>query len=88
MLLFVGNLGKLITESELIGLFSTLGVVSKLRIMVDSITRRSCGYAYVDMEQEQQALDAVRKLNATAFMGSYLIVGVASGRQQSDANWV
>ncbi len=87
MILFVGNLNKLATEKDLAGLLAPFGSIKKMRIMVDKITRRSRGYAYVDMEEETQALQTLSKLNSTAFMGASLIVGAASTRQLTAIDW-
>ncbi|OSZ78990.1 hypothetical protein CAP35_12290 [Chitinophagaceae bacterium IBVUCB1] len=88
MVLFVGNLSKLTTENELKGLFASFGVIKKLRIMADKITRRSRGYAYIDMEDEKSAITAVQQLNTSSFMDSCLIVGIATEGQLSKIEWV
>lgn len=87
MVLFVGNLSKITTERELKELFAGYGVIKKLRIMVDKITRRSRGYAYVDMEQDTAAFAAVQKLNTSIFMSNCLIVGIATPGQLSKIEW-
>ncbi len=87
MVLFIGNVSKLTTEKELIELFTSFGVVKKLRLIVDKITRRSRGYAYVDMLEDTNALAAVQQLNTTSFMNSCLIVGVATKGQLSKIEW-
>jgi RNA recognition motif-containing protein len=88
MLLFVGNLNKLTTEKELQTLFLSFGAINKLKIMVDKITRRSRGYAYVDMTETTEAEKAIAKLNSSMFMNTVIIVGAASGRQVAEVNWV
>ncbi len=87
MILFVGNLSKLTSERELKELFAGYGTISRLRIMFDKITRRSRGYAYVDLEQDSQAFDAMDKLNSSMFMDSYIIVGIATQGQLSSIDW-
>ncbi len=87
MILFIGNLNKLTTEQELKQLFASFGVIKKMRIMVDKITRRSRGYAYIDMETESQGLSAVSQLNSSVYMERRIIVGVASTKQLTEIDW-
>jgi len=87
MILFVGNLNKLTTETDLKTLFSRFGEIVKSKIMVDKITRRSRGYAYVHMSEAQDAESAVNKLNSSSFMQSWIIVGRASTRQLDLIEW-
>jgi RNA recognition motif-containing protein len=87
MVLFIGNVSKLTTEKELKELFASFGAIKKLRLMVDKITRRSRGYAYVDMLEDANALAAVQQLNTANFMNSCLIVGVATEGQLSKIEW-
>lgn len=88
MLLFVGNLNKLTTESELQKLFSPFGDIKRLRVMVDKITRRSRGYAYIDMMETTEAEKAVSHLNSSLFMNNFIIVGTASTRQTAEVDWI
>lgn len=87
MTLFIGNISRLSTEADIRKLFSGYGEILNLKLMIDRITRRSRGYAYVNMP-ETEALQAVQDLNSQPFMGSTLIIGVASKKQNSDIDWL
>lgn len=87
MTLFIGNISRLSTETDIRKLFSGYGEILNLKLMIDRITRRSRGYAYVNMP-EPEALQAMRALNSRAFMGNTLIVGVASKKQNNDIDWL
>lgn len=87
MILFIGNLNKLTTEHELKELFGGFGAIKKLRIMVDKITRRSRGYAYIDMVADAEGLKAVSQLNSSVYMERRIIVGVASTKQLTEIDW-
>ncbi len=87
MILFVGNLSRQTTEQELRVLFSPFGVIIKARIMMDKITRWSRGYAYVHMSDPQAAGNAVKELNSTSFMDSFIIVGPANIKQLHSIDW-
>ncbi len=87
MILFVGNLSRLTTEEELRTLFSPFGDIIKARVMVDKITRWSRGYAYIHMSDPQAAGNAVKKLNSTSFMDSFIMVGPANTKQLHSIDW-
>jgi RNA recognition motif-containing protein len=87
MILFIGNLNKLTTEKEIQTLFAGFGVIDKLRLMMDKITRRSRGFAYISMPESNEALNAIRILNSSAFSGSWIIVGEASSQQMKTIDW-
>lgn len=87
MVLFIGNLNKNATESDLKALLSSYGNIAKLKLMTDRITRRSRGYAYVDMEQAGDAQTIISKLNLRSFMGSDLVVSAAT-QHQLKTDWV
>jgi RNA recognition motif-containing protein len=86
MILFVGNLNKLTTERELKDLFTTFGAVNKLRILVDKITHRSRGCAYVDMDDDH-AQKAAQRLNCSEYMNNCIVVGMATKGQLSNFAW-
>ena len=87
MILFVGNLSKLTTEKEVTQLLSGYGEVTKSMLMVDKITRRSRGCAYIDMLEPNSGENAVYKLNNTVFMGSSIVVEKATTRQLTAIEW-
>lgn len=85
MVLFIGNLSKLTTESELKDLLRPFGALTRLKLMKDRVTARSRGYAYADVEQDI-GVKILAKLNTTSFMGQMLIIGVATQKQLS-SDW-
>ena len=87
MILFVGNLNKLSTQKDVTDLLSVYGEVTKSVLMVDKITRRSRGCAYIDMTEDHAGDNAVYKLNNTLFMGSSIVVERASTKQLKVIEW-
>ena len=58
--IFVGNLKFNATEESVRSLFAQYGVVTSARIMTDRDTGRSRGFAFVEMENENEADQAAR----------------------------
>lgn len=61
--IFVGNLDFNSTEESVRSLFERYGVVNSARIMTDRDTGRSRGFAFVEMENEAEADQAITALN-------------------------
>ncbi len=60
--LYVGNLNYSITEEDLREVFSNYGTVEEVKLIVDRETQRSKGFAFVTMETEEEAQNAVNEL--------------------------
>lgn len=61
--LYVGDLGKDVTENMIWELFTKVGTLVNVRLCRDSITQESLGYAYVNMTNVQDAERALDTLN-------------------------
>ena len=75
--IFVGNLNFKATEESVRALFERYGAVSSARIMTDRETGRSRGFAFVEMENEQEANNAIQALNGYSLDGRALNVNEA-----------
>ena len=99
--LYVGNLPYEIGETELQELFASAGSVESVSVMRDQTTGRPRGFAFVEMSSDQEAQDAIQKLNATTVGGRSLTVnearpktahgggfdGGGSQRRRSEPRW-
>lgn len=75
--LYVGNVSYRATEEDLIRKFSEAGNCLTAKIVLDSFTGQSRGFAFVEMETENDAREAIRQLNRTAMYGRGIIVSEA-----------
>jgi cold-inducible RNA-binding protein len=75
--IFVGNLDFNATEESVRSLFERYGAVNSARIMTDRDTGRSRGFAFVEMENESEADQAISALNGYNMDGRALNVNEA-----------
>jgi cold-inducible RNA-binding protein len=75
--IFVGNLNFNATEEAVRSLFERYGAVNSARIMTDRETGRSRGFAFVEMENENEADQAITALNGYSLDGRALNVNEA-----------
>lgn len=61
--IFVGNLSFSTTEEQLHQSFSELGRIVKVRMVTDVETGRPRGFAFIEFEDPQAALSAIRNMN-------------------------
>ena len=75
--LFVGNLPFTTGETELQDLFTQVGAIESVRVMRDNATGRARGFAFVEMQTEEDAQAAIQKLNGADLGGRALVVNEA-----------
>ncbi len=78
--IYVGNLSYQTTEQGLEGLFSTYGSVKNASIIRDRQTGQSRGFGFVEMDDDDQAADAIDGLHGQPFDGRELTVNEAQPR--------
>lgn len=77
MNIFVSNLNYRVRKDDLASLFAPYGEVSSARIIVNKETRRSRGYGFVEMSEEE-GMKAIEALNGTEYMGRTINVAVGN----------
>jgi RNA recognition motif-containing protein len=75
--LFVGNLPFTTGENELQDLFAQAGAIESVRVMRDNATGRARGFAFVEMQNEEDAQKAIQTLNGADLGGRALVVNEA-----------
>jgi RNA recognition motif-containing protein len=77
MKLYVGNLSFSTTEETLQAEFSAHGQVEEVAVITDRDTGRPRGFAFVSMQNENEARAAVEALNGTEIDGRTITVNEA-----------
>lgn len=72
--LYVGGLPYKTTEQELSAEFSKAGEVVSARIITDRETRRSRGFGFVEMADDDGAQKAIETFNGADFGGRNILV--------------
>jgi RNA recognition motif-containing protein len=85
--LFVGNLSYQTMENDLQDYFSQAGVVTSVNLMLDKVTGKSRGFAFVEFATAEEANKAVEQFHNKEFQGRALTVNVARPREERPPRW-
>jgi RNA recognition motif-containing protein len=80
--LYVGNLSYDSTDGDIQAHFEQAGTVTSCQIMLDRMTNRSRGFAFVEMGSPEEAAKAIELLHQKDFMGRPLVVNEARPRAE------
>jgi len=83
MNIYVSNLSFHTTEDDLRALFEKHGEVTSAKIIVDKVTNRSRGFAFIEMPSQEEGNEAIAKLNNREIEGRPLSVSVARQREDN-----
>ncbi len=83
MNIFVAGLSYQISDADLKELFEEYGEVSSAKIITDKETRRSKGYGFVEMADDD-GQRAIEDLDGAEYDGRTLSVSVARPREEGD----
>jgi RNA recognition motif-containing protein len=84
MNIFVAGLSYQITDADLKELFEEYGEVSSAKIITDRESRRSKGYGFVEMSNDEEGQRAIEELNDAEYDGRTLSVSVARPRVEGE----
>ena len=80
MNMYVGNLSYNVKESDLRQVMEEYGVVESVKLITDRETRRSKGFAFVEMPESSEASNAIKELNRAEYAGRPMVVKEALPR--------
>lgn len=78
--IYVGNLNYRVQNFELKKLFENYGIVSYVKMVTDSKTKKKTGIAFVQMPNPRQGQRAIKELDGQVIGGRTLKVSVAKER--------
>jgi RNA recognition motif-containing protein len=84
--LFVGNLSFKTTENDLQEAFAAHGTVTEANLMMDRMTGRSRGFAFVTYATEEEAQKAIQAMNGQQLDGRALTVNIARPKEERPAH--
>jgi cold-inducible RNA-binding protein len=81
--LYVANLAYEVTEEDLREKFIEIGEVISANIVKDRYSGNSRGFGFVEMGSEENAQEAIKKLNGAELAGRKIVVQEAKPRRES-----
>ena len=80
MNMYVGNLSYRVKEADLQQVMEDYGTVTSCKVIMDRETRRSKGFAFVEMPETSEASNAIKQLNGVEYAGRPMVVKEALPR--------
>lgn len=71
---YVGQISGTVTEDEMRKLFSVVGIVSSVHLVVDPVSGASRGCGYVRMSTDEEAREAIDLLNGAKLGDRQIVV--------------
>ena len=71
MNLYIGNLNYNVKESDLRNVMEEYGAVASVKLITDRETRRSKGFAFIEMPDDAEA---AKELNGAEYVGRPMVV--------------
>ncbi len=86
MKIYVGNINYRTTDEELKQLFSDFGEVNSVQVITDRISGRSKGFAFVEMDDDAEAREAIEALHESDFAQRTIVVNEARPMKERSEN--
>ena len=83
MSIYIGNLDYQVSEDDLNEVFAEYGKVKRVYVPTDRETGRMRGFAFVEMEQEEDEDKAIEALDGAEWMSRTLKVNKARPRENN-----
>jgi cold-inducible RNA-binding protein len=81
--LYVGNLAYSVSNSDLEELFSKIGQVQSVAVIMDKFTGQSKGFGFVEMTTAEDGAKAIEQFNDSELKGRNIKVNEAKPRESS-----
>jgi RNA recognition motif-containing protein len=86
--LLIGNLSLETTEADLEELFSQVGLVQSVELVVDSQTGKKKGFAFVEMSTSTEVQKAIKQLDGEAVQGRLITINSQSAQPASKLSFI
>ena len=80
MNMYIGNLSYRVKESDLRQVMEEYGTVDSVKLITDRETRKSKGFAFVEMPNDDEAKNVIAELNGAEYEGRQMVVKEALPR--------
>ena len=74
MNMYIGNLSYRVKEADLRQVMEEYGTVASVKLITDRETRRSKGFAFVEMPDDAEANNVIKQLNGAEYVGRSMVV--------------
>ena len=81
--IFVARLDYAVTQEELKSAFGDFGQVNKASLAIDKETGKSKGFAFIEMENDEEAQAAIKSLDGSTMHGREIAVKQAESREDN-----
>lgn len=82
MNIYVGNLNFKVDENDLEQVFAEYGEVSSCKIISDKYSGRSKGFAFITMDNDDEANTAIQELSGSPLKDREMVVNEAKPRKE------
>lgn len=86
MIIFVANIPFKSRKNDLEDLFKQYGTVTRAYIIYDKARRRSKGYGFVEMPNDEEAKEAMDKLNGFELKDKKLVVTESTSAKNNSSS--
>ncbi|MDR2970068.1 MAG: RNA-binding protein [Tannerellaceae bacterium] len=80
MNIYIGNLNYRVRESDLQQILEEYGTIDSVKLVLDRETRRSKGFAFVEMPNDAEAKNLIKELDGAEYEGRQMVVREATPR--------
>ena len=81
MNIYIGNLSYTVKESDLRQVMEDYGTVDSAKLIIDRDTNRSKGFAFVEMPNEAEAINAIKELDGAEYQGRQMVLKEATPKR-------
>jgi RNA recognition motif-containing protein len=86
MNIYVSNLSFAVKDEDLREFFAEYGEVSSAKVIMDKVSNRSRGFAFVEMPDDTAAQKAIQELDGATVDGRSIKVNVARPKEKNNSS--